>query len=1099
VIVADLAVGFPGPIRDRGATYFAAGVVDLSKKSPEEIWAYVGAGREYITGLAMDGGQLTLSCDCPYFLTSGPCKHLWAMILAAEDTGALAALPAFNTVRLDQDQQVRAASPPASVLPVPAYRRAPPHPPVRPAPPPPWKDLLLRARGHGFTPESPAKWTGTILYVVDAERNYAGTLTLKFLERERKKNGDWTKPKAPRIPLAALGNLDDEIDRRVLPLLLGAGAMFDGLLSYPTYSSYSSGYPRLFPAHVQIPNSMASMVMPLLSQSQRLYVRATRQGDLVPATYDDGDPWQFVLSMRRRADGSGTDVTGTLRRGDSAMNVAEPLLLTQDGWLVLPDRIGRFSHFGAMGLVTALRSQKVVDVPAAHETDFLSDLLNQPGLPRLELPSELALREVAPSVRPALSIRGQEYQSSDRMAAVLSFDYEGHRVQAGDGRPVVAHVQAGLLIRRDRDAEAAAKLRLGTLGFRPVPAYTASYPPLPQERWEIGAKKLPAAVRVLTLEGWHVQAEGRTYRAATHFNLSVASGIDWFDLTATADFGGVTAALPQLLRALRRGESMIVLDDGTLGLLPEEWLQKHAVLAAMGTENGETLRFVRRQAGLLDALLLAEPDAKVDRVFQKARDELMRFEGVAPELAPRGFKGALRPYQEAGLGWLTFLRRFGFGGCLADDMGLGKTVQVLAMLEGRRTKAKRPSLVVMPKSLIWNWGQEAARFTPRLKVLAHVGTERATTPTELTKVDLVLTTYGTMRSDLALLREIQFDTVILDEAQAIKNAASESAKAARLLRADHRLALSGTPIENHLGELWSLFEFLNPGLLGAASAFEGMTKRGRPTPETLTVLSRALRPFILRRTKDVVAPELPPKHEETILCELEPPQRALYNELRDHYRASLLGKLPADGGPSLGKSKILVLEALLRLRQAACHPGLIDKRRAHEVSAKLDVLLPRLEEVRAEGHKALVFSQFTSFLAILRARLDAAKIAYQYLDGDVEDRAARVARFQQDPAQSLFLISLKAGGVGLNLTAADYVFILDPWWNPAVEAQAIDRAHRIGQSKRVFVYRLLCRDTVEEKVAALQDAKRGLAESIINASQSLVRDLDRETLEMLLS
>ena len=450
-----------------------------------------------------------------------------------------------------------------------------------------------------------------------------------------------------------------------------------------------------------------------------------------------------------------------------------------------------------------------------------------------------------------------------------------------------------------------------------------------------------------------------------------------------------------------------------------------------------------------------------------------------------------------------FLRRFGFGGCLADDMGLGKTVQVLAMLEARRTKANMtkatPSLVVMPKSLIWNWGQEAARFTPRLKVLAHVGPERATNAAALTDVDLVLTTYGTMRSDLALLREIPFDTVILDEAQAIKNAASESAKAARLLRAEHRLALSGTPIENHLGELWSLFEFLNPGMLGAASAFEGLLKRGRPDPDTLAALSRALRPFILRRTKEVVAPELPPKHEETILCELESPQRTLYNELRDHYRASLLGKLPVGDGAALGKSKILVLEALLRLRQAACHPGLIDKRRSGEDSAKQDVLLPRLEEVRAEGHKALVFSQFTSFLAILRARLDAGKIAYQYLDGAVEDRAERVARFQEDPSQSLFLISLKAGGVGLNLTAADYVFILDPWWNPAVEAQAIDRAHRIGQNKRVFVYRLLCRDTVEEKVAALQESKRGLAESIINASQSLVRDLDRETLEMLLS
>ncbi|HSY38515.1 MAG TPA: DEAD/DEAH box helicase, partial [Polyangia bacterium] len=362
--------------------------------------------------------------------------------------------------------------------------------------------------------------------------------------------------------------------------------------------------------------------------------------------------------------------------------------------------------------------------------------------------------------------------------------------------------------------------------------------------------------------------------------------------------------------------------------------------------------------------------------------------------------------------------------------------------------------------------------------------------------DLLVTTYGLLRKDVAFLREIEMDYVILDEAQAIKNADSESAKAARLLRGQHRLALSGTPIENHLGELWSLIEFLNPGMLGTARAFAQAAGAKRPDPQTLALLSRALRPFILRRTKEEVAPELPKKHEETILCEMEPEQRALYDELRAHYRGSLLGKIAAEG---LGKAKLQVLEALLRLRQAACHPGLIDEKRRAESSGKMEVLLARLDEVRREGHKALVFSQFTSFLALIRARLDSAGVPYEYLDGQTRDRQARVTRFQTDEACPLFLISLKAGGLGLNLTAADYVFILDPWWNPAVEAQAVDRAHRIGQKKRVFVYRLLCRDTVEEKVAALQQTKRDLTASIINADASLLRQLDRETLELLLS
>ena len=383
-----------------------------------------------------------------------------------------------------------------------------------------------------------------------------------------------------------------------------------------------------------------------------------------------------------------------------------------------------------------------------------------------------------------------------------------------------------------------------------------------------------------------------------------------------------------------------------------------------------------------------------------------------------------------------------------------------------------------------------------------MGPGRATRLEGFADADLVLTTYGTLRSDIGLLAGMEFDYLILDEAQAIKNPSSESAKAARLLRGQHRLALSGTPVENHLGELWSLFEFLNPGMLGSTRAFEAITGRGRPGEESLTGLARALRPFILRRTKAEVAPELPPKHEETIFCELEPAQAKLYRELREHYRARLLKGAGVDAGAGdggLGQGKIQVLEALLRLRQAACHPGLIDAGRANEPSAKLEVLLPRLAELRAEGHKALVFSQFTSFLALVRARLDAEGVTYEYLDGQVQDRAARVTRFQNDPACPLFLISLKAGGTGLNLTAADYVFILDPWWNPAVEAQAVDRTHRIGQQRQVFVYRLLCRDTVEEKVAALQESKRGLAESIINEDQGFVRGLDRETLEMLLS
>ncbi|MBA3319892.1 MAG: DEAD/DEAH box helicase [Pyrinomonadaceae bacterium] len=522
------------------------------------------------------------------------------------------------------------------------------------------------------------------------------------------------------------------------------------------------------------------------------------------------------------------------------------------------------------------------------------------------------------------------------------------------------------------------------------------------------------------------------------------------------------------------------------------------------------------------------------------------FEGIQPLDPPATFNGELRPYQREGLGWFDFLRRFHFGGCLADDMGLGKTIEVLALLETRRveresapalslataqginaasgngshkgtskraekvaagksteespaaTTPPRASLVVVPKSLVFNWQQEAARFTPQLRVLNHTGIERTKGHEHFGDYDLVLTTYGTLRRDAAHLKDARFDYVILDESQAVKNAGTESAKAVRLLRGAHRLALSGTPVENHLGELWSLFEFLNPGMLGASSVFQ-LTTGGasrKLEDETRIVLAEALRPFILRRTKEQVAKDLPSKLEQTIYCDLEPEQRRLYDELRAHYRLALLNRVEREG---INKAKIQILEALLRLRQAACHPGLVSREKLSAPGAKIELLLPRLTEVLAEGHKALVFSQFTSLLAIVRARLDAEKVVYEYLDGRTRKRAEKVERFQNDPDCQLFLISLKAGGLGLNLTAAEYVFLLDPWWNPAVEAQAIDRAHRIGQTRNVFAYRLIARDTVEEKVLELQQSKRHLADAIINADNSLIRQLNREDLELLLA
>ncbi len=411
-----------------------------------------------------------------------------------------------------------------------------------------------------------------------------------------------------------------------------------------------------------------------------------------------------------------------------------------------------------------------------------------------------------------------------------------------------------------------------------------------------------------------------------------------------------------------------------------------------------------------------------------------------------------------------------------------------------------------PRDLPWrsshaHWSSTGCKRPPSL----HHGFGCLTTPVldailceqSFADYDLIITTYGTVRTDIAELTNFQFDYAILDEAQAIKNAESQSAKAARLLRSRYRLAISGTPIENHLGELWSIFEFLNPGMLGSDSVFKKYVGTGTSLEQMDRVLlAKALRPFILRRTKQQVVEDLPEKTEQTLYCDMEAEQRRCYDELRAHYRDALLRKDTAE----LNRSKIEVLEALLRLRQAACHPGLISPDLATETSAKLEMLIPSITEVVEEGHKVLVFSQFTSFLAIVRDRLDQEKIVYEYLDGRTRNRAAKVERFQTDSNCPVFLISLKAGGLGLNLTAAEYVYLLDPWWNPAVEAQAIDRSHRIGQTQHVFAYRLICRGTVEEKILELQQKKRDLADAILSAdNRGAVQNLSREDIEFLLS
>ena len=597
-------------------------------------------------------------------------------------------------------------------------------------------------------------------------------------------------------------------------------------------------------------------------------------------------------------------------------------------------------------------------------------------------------------------------------------------------------------------------------------------------------------------------ASARVNRSQPKISFQVSSGIDWFDVDAVVEFGETQVSLKEIRKAVRRKERYLKLADGSIGAIPDEWVEKYRYLFAMA-EDGETgLRLAGHQITLLDQLLSEGERVQADEEFQNRLRQLREFKEIKPHALPNGLCGELRPYQKSGYDWLHFLHEYRFGGCLADDMGTGKTIQCLAFLQSlsESHEAKAATLLVLPRSLIFNWEREAEKFTPNLRLLNHAHATRAKDLKQFDEYDLVLTTYGILLRDIEMLRQHRFHYVVLDEAQAIKNPVSQSAKAARLLNSDHRLTLTGTPVENSTLELWSQFSFLNPGLLGTLDTFRGEFAgpiERHQDEKAAAFLRRMVHPFILRRTKDQVATELPPRTERLIYTEMEPPQRKLYDKMRDQYRAQILGIMDTEPeNEGINDARMKILEGLLRLRQISNHPRLVEPL-TKAGSGKFDMLMETLETLRAEGHKALVFSQFVQMLKIIREALDARGIPYSYLDGSTKDRQSRVDTFQDDPEIPFFLISLKAGGVGLNLTAADYVIHVDPWWNPAVEMQATDRTHRIGQDKPVFVYKLIARDSVEEKILQLQDRKRALVSQLIGTETGLFKSLTRSDIEAL--
>ncbi len=583
-------------------------------------------------------------------------------------------------------------------------------------------------------------------------------------------------------------------------------------------------------------------------------------------------------------------------------------------------------------------------------------------------------------------------------------------------------------------------------------------------------------------------------------SVSLQSDIDWFDVNIKVRFGNNLVRIADLKKAVTNHQKYIRLKDGSVGILPEEWLRRLKKYFRFGRLEKDKIRISKRYFAIIEELFDRIDDKKILKEITEKRKRLQSVKQIQEIAIPSEIKAQLRDYQKEGYNWMHFLDELGWGGILADDMGLGKTLQVLVFLQSLINQERKMHLIIVPTTLLFNWKKEIEKFAPHLKVLYHYGPQREQNFEHFDKYDLIITTYGTLSRDLEKIKDYKFDYVILDESQAIKNPTSLRYKAVNLLQARNRLALTGTPIENSTFDLYAQMNFVNPGFFGSMTSFREQFARpvDRDGDEKIAAeLQKLIRPFVLRRTKEQVAKELPPKTEDVIYCEMHPGQRRIYETYLNEYRLKLLKQVETQG---LEKSKLKILEALTRLRQICDAPALVPDLPSDIPSGKIKVLMDHIRH-RTARHKVLIFSQFVKMLHLIREELERAGIPYEYLDGKTPQaqRELAVRNFQTNEDVRIFLVSLKAGGTGLNLTAADYVYLIDPWWNPAVENQAIDRTHRIGQSKSVFAYRMIARDSIEEKILQLQHKKKRIAGDIIQADENLMQSLTVDDIKTLFS
>lgn len=779
------------------------------------------------------------------------------------------------------------------------------------------------------------------------------------------------------------------------------------------------------------------------------------------------------------------------------------VIINAQAWLLLDNTLYHFDQILEGKKLSPFLNKRYISVTRATEKKyfeaFVSNLIEKNHV----YAEGFDIKTIKEDAIPVLTLN---YIEGGQSHVQLSFSYGSYNFSSGGDHKVSVRLHYDkekdwytfTRIKRSSGWEEKQHQYLEHLGLKRQDALFGSYIPETEKMSSI-FDWLNIHQEELLKAGYQIKqdtGDKQIFIGNTSLDIEVVEDNDWFDVRAFANFGPYKIPFIQLRDHILNRIQEFVLPNGEIAIIPEEWFAQYEHLFQFAVKK-DSLQLNKVHIGVLHEI--SEHTAlSMSRKLQN----LSNFEQIQQIPQPKGFKGQLRPYQQAGYNWFHFLQDYKFGGVLADDMGLGKTVQTLALLQKQKEELKdtdhaKTSLLILPTSLVYNWQKEADNFAPKLRVLLHTGTNRFKDPYAFTHFDLVITTYGIVRSDEAILSKCFFNYIILDESQNIKNPTSKSFKAIKILKSRHKLALSGTPIENSVSDIWSQMHFTNPGLLGSYAFFqkEFVTPIEKKKDEAAAKrLQAIIKPFVLRRTKNQVATELPPKTEQVIYCEMTEHQSELYETTKSEYRNAILDSAVQQQGKG---SQIALLQGLTKLRQLANHPQMVEES-YRAGSGKFEAVLEMLEAISSEGNKVLIFSQFVKHLEIFKSHFQKQNIPFAYLDGTTKNRAQAVQTFKTDDAIKIFLISIKAGGVGLNLTEADYVFILDPWWNPAVEQQAVDRSHRIGQTRNVFIYKFISKDTVEEKIVAMQNRKKSIATSLVTTEESFVKSLSQDDLKELL-